>query len=145
MERAMNIGSSTPINPALAAMLSQLSSANRSAAPFPAGAPTGSSGAASSAVTGTGKAPISDAILDMFTKLHQASGGHAHGAGGGAGMSASAATTTASTASTMIDPLQQLMAAIDIDEGTEPDSEGDPNAAFQSYLLSQNPSSANGA
>jgi hypothetical protein len=138
----MNVGSSTTINPALAAMLSQLSSANTSAAPFPASTPTGSSDGASNAVTGTGKAQISDAILDMFTKLHQASGSHAHGAGGGAGTSSSATTTTASTASTMIDPLQQLMSAIDIDEGTELNGEGDPNAAFQSYLLSQNPSQA---
>ena len=138
----MNVGSSTTINPTLAAMLSQLSSASGNAPPFSPSPPQAAS--TSNAVTGTGKAQVSDAILDMFTKLHQASGGgHAHGAGGGGG-SSSATTTTASTASTMIDPLQQLMAAIDIDESSATDGvgAGDPSASYQSYLLSQDPSNA---
>jgi hypothetical protein len=124
----MNVSSSTSMNPALAAMLSQLTPST-SASTTPSALPPASGSDTSSAAsvgTGSGKAQVSDAIMDMFSKMHQATGSaHSSGGAGGAGGS-SGSTTTASTASTMIDPLDQLMAAINMDEDepagdTEPD------------------------
>jgi hypothetical protein len=109
--------SSASLNPALAAMLAQVSAtgANPSAAAMPPVAPQSADSSAAS-ITGSGKAQMSDAILDMFSKLHQAAGGAPQGGGAGGSSGASGSTTTASTASTMIDPLNQLLAAIDSDE-----------------------------
>src|ERR1700754_2817380 len=114
----MNVSSSTSLNPALATMLSQLTPSNTATQTSQPFSPDTSSAPATTA-TGSGKAQISDAIMDMFSKMHQASGsahhsGGAGGAGGSGGTSGS--TTTMSTASTMIDPLNQLMAAISDDE-----------------------------
>jgi membrane protein involved in colicin uptake len=83
--------------------------------------------------TGSGKASVSDAILDLFSKMHQASGAAHQGGGAGGSGSAGGSTTTASTASTMADPLSQLMAAISMDED-EPsaDTESDLSMFYSS-------------
>jgi hypothetical protein len=115
----MNVSSSTSLNPALATMLAQLTPSNAAASP-PAIAPAASSASPAAGVgTGSGKASVSDAILNLFSQMHQASGSAHHGGGaGGAGESSSTggSTTTASTASTMMNPLNQLMAALGVDE-----------------------------
>ena len=119
-EASMSVtaASSASLNPALAAMLSQLTAASGAATPpMPSAASAAPSSASAAApVTGSGKAQVSDAILDLFSKMHQASGAAHHGGGAGGSSGASGSTTTASTASTMIDPLNQLLAAIDSDE-----------------------------
>jgi hypothetical protein len=131
-ETFMNVSSSSSLNPALATMLAQLTPSNGAASQPPAiSVDTSSTSPAAGVGTGSGKAPVSDAILNLFSQMHQASGsgsaqhsGGAGGAGGSGGTSGS--TTTSSTASTMIDPLSQLMAAISGDEDemsvdTDPD------------------------
>ncbi|MEI9931233.1 MAG: hypothetical protein WDM89_12005 [Rhizomicrobium sp.] len=132
----MNVSSSTSLNPAMAAMLAQLtpSSAPQSAPSIPASPATSSV----ATVTGTGKASVSDAILDLFSKMHQASGAAHHGGGAGGSGSAGGSTTSMSTASTMIDPLSQLMAAIGDDEN-DVSADSDPDL---SMFTSQNAASA---
>jgi hypothetical protein len=126
-ETFMNVSSSTSLNPALATMLAQLTPSNSGTMAMPPPTPDASGASPSAGVgTGSGKAQVSDAILDLFSKMHQASGGAHQGGGAGASSGTSGSTTAASTASTMIDPLSQLMAAIGIDEDepagdTEPD------------------------
>lgn len=120
----------------MAAMLAQLtpSSAPQSAPSIPASPATSSV----ATVTGTGKASVSDAILDLFSKMHQASGAAHHGGGAGGSGSAGGSTTSMSTASTMIDPLSQLMAAIGDDEN-DVSADSDPDL---SMFTSQNAASA---
>jgi len=113
---SMSVGASTTLNPALSAMLAQLtpsgSSSGNAAPAFPdAGAPAPATGVA----TGSGKAQVSSDILNLFSQMHQAAGSAHHG-GAGASSGANGSTTTLSTASTMIDPLDQLMAAIGMDD-----------------------------
>jgi len=69
----MNVSSSTSLNPAMAAMLAQLTPSNTAQTTFASSTPAGATPAAT--LTGTGKASVSDAILDLFSKMHQASGG----------------------------------------------------------------------
>ncbi len=118
----MNVSSSTSLNPAMMAMLGQLTPSS-TAASQPAATPNTSSASAAAGVgTGSGKASVSDAILDLFSKMHQASGSAHHGGGAGGSSSASGSTTTLSTASTMISPLDQLMAALSVDEDESAES-----------------------
>lgn len=116
---SITAASSASLNPALASMLSQLTAASGAATPSmtsaPAAAPSSSSSAASP-ITGSGKAQVSDAILDLFSKMHQASSAAHHGGGAGGSSGTSGSTTTASSASTMMSPINQLLAAIDSDE-----------------------------
>jgi hypothetical protein len=114
-ETSMNVSSSTSLNPALATMLAQLTPSNTAAQASQPFSPDTSSTPATTA-TGSGKAQVSDAIMDMFSKMHQASGSAHHSGGAGGSSGSSGSTTTMSTASTMIDPLSQLMAAIGDDE-----------------------------
>ena len=114
---SMSVGASQTLNPALSAMLAQLTpsgSATGNAAPAFSG--TSDSAPATGVATGSGKAQVSSDILNLFSQMHQAAGSAHHGGGAGASSGTSGSTTTASTASTMIDPLDQLMAAIDMDE-----------------------------
>ncbi len=108
---SMSVGASQTLNPALSAMLAQLTpsgSATGNAAPAFSG--TSPSAPATGVATGSGKAQVSSDILNLFSQMHQAAGSAHHGGGAGASSGASGSTTTASTASTMIDPLDQLMA-----------------------------------
>ena len=114
---SMSVDASTTLNPALSAMLAQLTPSGGSpgnAVPaFPdASAPAPAAGIA----TGSGKAQVSSDILNLFSQMHQAAGSAHHGGGAGASSGTSGSTTTLSTASTMIDPLDQLMAAIGMDD-----------------------------
>ena len=114
---SMSVGASQTLNPALSAMLAQLTpsgSATGNAAPAFSG--TSGSAPATGVATGSGKAQVSSDILNLFSQMHQAAGSAHHGGGAGASSGTTGSTTTASTASTMIDPLDQLMAAIDMDE-----------------------------
>ena len=122
----MNVSSSTSLNPAIAAMLAQLTPSSTMASQPAISTDTSSASPAAGVGTGSGKASVSDAILDLFSKMHQASGGAHHGGGAGA---SNGSTTTMSTASTMIDPLDQLMAAIGDDEN-EMSADSDPDLSM---------------
>jgi len=132
----MSSTTAATLNPTLAAMLAQLNgpgAATASATPFAMSGNVPSPVSASNVATGSGKAPVSDQILDLFTKMHQAAGSHAQG-GGSAG-SSSASTTTLSTASTMADPLSKMLSTLDTDEESllsQSDDNGD------NFLDSQN-------
>jgi hypothetical protein len=98
METSMSISvnASSTLNPALAAMLSQLTPSS-----------------------GGGKAQVSSDILNLFSQMHQAAGSTHAGGGAGASGGTSGSTSTISSASTMMSPLDQLMAAIDMTDDTE--------------------------
>lgn len=114
---SMSVDASTSLNPALAAMLSQLTpSSGGGASSAQAFSPASSAAPATGVATGSGKAQVSSDILNLFSQMHQAAGG-TH-AGGGAGASGGS-TSTISSASTMISPLDQLMAAIDMTDDAE--------------------------
>lgn len=114
----MSVTAASSLNPALASMLARLTPAGaaNSAPAFSQASSDAPTSTSAASITGSGKAQMSDAILDMFSKLHQAAGGAHHASGAGGSASAGGSTTTASTASTMINPLNQLLAAIDSDE-----------------------------
>ncbi len=118
----MNVSSSTSLNPAMSAMLAQLTPSGAAASQPVPSSNTSSASAAAGVGTGSGRASVSDAILDLFSKMHQASGSAHHGGGASGSGSASGSTTTLSTASTMISPLDQLMAALGIDEDESAES-----------------------
>ncbi len=112
---SMTVTASAGLNPTLASMLAQLTGANPAPANFSfvaAGAGSSAAVGTSNAVTGSGKAQVSNEILGLFSKMHQAAGS---GGGGSAG-SSSASTTTLSTASTMADPLSKMLATLDTDQ-----------------------------
>ncbi len=114
---SMSVDASASLNPALSAMLAQLTpsggSTGNAAPAFPG---TSAPAPATGVATGSGKAQVSSDILNLFSQMHQAAGSAHHGGGAGASSAASGSTTTASTASTMIDPLDRLMAAIDMND-----------------------------
>lgn len=117
---SMSVDASTSLNPALSAMLAQLTpsggSTGNAAPAFPdTSAPAPATGVA----TGSGKAQVSSDILNLFSQMHQAAGSAHHGGGAGASSGTSGSTTTMSTASTMISPLDQLMNAIGMDDDME--------------------------
>jgi hypothetical protein len=117
---SMSVDASTTLNPALAAMLSQLTpsssgGASSAQAFSPASNPTPATGVA----TGSGKAQVSSDILNLFSQMHQAAGAAHSGGGAGASGGTSGSTSTISSASTMMSPLDQLMAAIDMTDDTE--------------------------
>lgn len=113
---SISVNASSTLNPALAAMLSQLTPSNSSSASSAqAFSPASSSAPATGVATGSGKAQVSSDILNLFSQMHQAAGGTHAGGGAGAGGS----TSTISSASTMMSPLDQLMAAIDMTDDTE--------------------------
>ena len=114
---SMSVDASTTLNPALSAMLAQLTPSGGAAGnAAPAFADASAPAPATGVATGSGKAQVSSDILNLFSQMHQAAGSAHHGGGAGASSGASGSTTTASTASTMIDPLDQLMAAIGMDD-----------------------------
>jgi len=125
----MNVSSSTSLNPAMSAMLAQLTPSSTMASQPAISTDTSSASSAAGVGTGSGKASVSDAILDLFSKMHQASGGAHHGGGAGGAGASNGSTTTMSTASTMIDPLDQLMAAIGDDEN-EMSADSDPDLSM---------------
>jgi hypothetical protein len=135
---SMSVGASQTLNPALSATLAQLTPSSN-AAGAPAFSGTSGSAPAAGVATGSGKAQVSSDILNLFSQMHQAAGSAHHGGGAGASSGTSGSTTTASTASTMIDPLDQLMAAIDMD-----DSETSTHAQFvdPNTLLQDTPDGA---
>jgi hypothetical protein len=117
---SISTSASSTLNPALAAMLSQLTPSSGTATSSTQAFTTPSTPAPATGVaTGSGKAQVSSDILNLFTQMHQAAGS-AHG-GGGAGASGGTggSTSTISSASTMMSPLDQLMAAIDMTDDME--------------------------
>jgi hypothetical protein len=106
----MSISSATAPNPALMALLAQLTgsqsaSADSSAFAQPAAPSGGSAAAANNNVTGSGSASLSGEILKLLNQMHQ----HV-GAGGGTSASS---TTSSTSASTLTDPLDQLLSTLD--------------------------------
>jgi hypothetical protein len=137
---SMSVGASQTLNPALCATLAQLTpSGSTTGNAAPAFSGTSDSAPATGVATGSGKAQVSSDILNLFSQMHQAAGSAHHGGGAGASSGTTGSTTTASTASTMIDPLDQLMAAIDMD-----DSETSTHAQFvdPNTLLQDTPDGA---
>jgi hypothetical protein len=117
---SISAAASSTLNPALAAMLSQLTpSSGGTASGTPAFDATSSPAPATGVATGSGKAPVSSDILNLFSQMHQAAGAAHHGGGAGASGGTSGSTSTISSASTMMSPLDQLMAAIDMTDDTE--------------------------
>lgn len=117
---SISVNASSILNPALAAMLSQLTPSNSSSASSAqAFSPASSSAPATGVATGSGKAQVSSDILNLFSQMHQAAGGTHAGGGAGASGGTSGSTSTISSASTMMSPLDQLMAAIDMTDDTE--------------------------
>lgn len=129
------IDSSGGVNPMLASMLAQLTgtgSPPADAASIAAKAPSSSTVGAGNAVTGSGKARLSGEILDLLTKMHQASATKA--AGGGSAGSSSASTTTISSASTMADPLDTMLSTLDTDQEAMLSQSDDTEPDLQAFL-----------
>jgi hypothetical protein len=116
---SMSVGASSTLNPALAAMLSQLTPGGTAPSSMPAFDAASGPAPATGVATGSGKAQMSSDILNLFSQMHQAAGGTHAGGGAGASGGTSGSTSTISSASTMMSPLDQLMAAIDMTDDTE--------------------------
>jgi hypothetical protein len=130
---SISVSASATLSPVLSTMLAQLTpsggAAGNAAPAFP---DVSGSQPATGVATGSGKAQVSSDILNLFSQMHQAAGSAHHGSAGGAGSTSGGSTTTMSTASTMIDPLDQLMAAIGMDDDPESAETQfvDPNSAL---------------
>jgi hypothetical protein len=112
---SLTIGSSGNLNQLIASMLAQMSgTATASATPSTSAAATSSStpSATNNVVTGSGKAPYSNEIMNLFTRMHQKVGA---GGGGSSTSSSSAATTTIASATTLATPIDSILSSIDAD------------------------------
>jgi Ca2+-binding EF-hand superfamily protein len=108
----------TAPNPALMSLLSQLTGSQSASGDTSAfsqaagGAAPAASGATSNALTGSSSGSLSSEILNLLMQMRQ----HIHSGGGGS--SAAATSTSSTSASTLANPLEQLLSSLDANLST---------------------------